>query len=411
MRVEKAEDVTPNSAPSPERECDSWIATYMDYVSGTEAPELFHLWTAVSTICGALNRTVKLEIGPMKIYPSCYIVLVAPPGVATKSSTAKLGNDLLMESGAIKQGSTTMTYQRLIEEMSESTRTVQLEKDAPQISISPLNLFASELGVFLKGDDDDMIDFLTQIWDGEDSYQYATKGAGATKVPRPFLNFLACTTGKWLAKQNKYIEGGGLFSRIIFLYAEEKARLIALPTGGHDKVLRKKLVADLRRIAKIRGDFILSPEAKEWMIDWYEKLWKNPPALIAGSEFEGYRARRQTHLLKVSMVVSAARSDEMEISLSDIRTAANMLIMSEASLQEVYSLMSPNTAVAATKKVEATLRKKGKWISERILFSELRTELSHGDFEQAMRALEFARKVKAKQSGGERLVMLKSANG
>ena len=158
----------------------------------------------------------------------------------------------------------------------------------------------------------------------------------------------------------------------------------------------------------MRGNFVLEPEVESWITIWYEELWKNPPKMIAGSEFEGYRARRQTHLLKVAMVVCAARTDDMRISLSDIQTASNMLIMSEASLQEVYSLLSPNTAVAATKKVEATLRRKAKWISERVLFAELRTELSHGDFDQAMKALEFARKVQAKQSGGERLVRLKS---
>ena len=405
MRVEKTEAETP---PKAERNHASWIAAYMDYVQGTEAPELFHLWTGVSTLCGALNRSVCLHIGPMRIYPSCYIVLVAPPGVATKSSTAKIGNDLLMRAGAIAQGSTTMTYQRLVEEMAEATKVVQIEEGGPQVAVSPLNIFASELGVFLKTDDDDMIDFLTQMWDGEDSYSYATKGGGKTKVPRPYLNLMAGTTGKWLSKQNKYIEGGGLFSRIIFLYAEEKARLIALPSGGRDPHMQKLLVEDLIRISKMRGNFVLEPEVESWITIWYEELWKNPPKMIAGSEFEGYRARRQTHLLKVAMVVCAARTDDMRISLSDIQTASNMLIMSEASLQEVYSLLSPNTAVAATKKVEATLRRKAKWISERVLFAELRTELSHGDFDQAMKALEFARKVQAKQSGGERLVRLKS---
>mgnify|MGYP001584454575 FL=1 len=72
------------------RRCADWIQTYIRYTSGTESPRIMHFWSAVSAMAGALRRKVWFDQIRFKWYCSFYIVFVADPGIATKSTTADL---------------------------------------------------------------------------------------------------------------------------------------------------------------------------------------------------------------------------------------------------------------------------------------------------------------------------------
>ena len=50
-----------------------------------------YAWVGVSTIAGALRRKVWIDQAYFKWYPNFYIILVAPPGIVAKSTTASLG--------------------------------------------------------------------------------------------------------------------------------------------------------------------------------------------------------------------------------------------------------------------------------------------------------------------------------
>ena len=64
-----------------------WLTAFMDYASYGEAPRHMYFWTGVSAIAGALRRKVWIDQAYFKWYPNFYIVLVAPPGIVSKSTT------------------------------------------------------------------------------------------------------------------------------------------------------------------------------------------------------------------------------------------------------------------------------------------------------------------------------------
>ena len=300
------------------RKLTNWIESYTAFTSNTEAPEKFHRWTAISTLAGALNRKCWVNIGRFPIYPSFYIVFVAPPGIATKSTTANQGIALTRETKVIAEYEGSLSSAGLFDEMKDSERVVQFENGTQQMCC--LNVFASELGVLFSARAEDLIDPLVDMWDGKATLKHRTRGAGKMEIPRPYLNMLACTTPSWLSNNaGLYSIDGGFFSRTIFVYAEEKEKLIAYPeNAANSEAMFGDLCHDLSLIGKLKGEFEMTKEAREFGEEWYKMLYANPPKHIAGELFQGYRSRRQNHLHKVAMVVSAANRSDMVIDLDEM---------------------------------------------------------------------------------------------
>lgn len=291
--------MNPNPTPTPitTRKLPSWMSAYADFTNETEAPAPFHMWTAVSTIAGALNRKCWIDMGSFQIYPSMYIIFVAPPGIATKSTTAGIGASMLEETGAIDMAAASGTWQAMLDSLQESARVLSLEPGKPQITISPLHVFASELGTFLNMTDRDQIDVLVDLWDGKNKFSRRTRGSGQMDIPRPYMNILGCTTPSWLSTNvEDYFIGGGFFSRTIFVYADKKERLIPYPVDSFNNSLRTDLVKDLKKISKMSGEFTLTPEAKEWGAAWYIETYEDTPQHLKGEKFQGYIARRQNQI-------------------------------------------------------------------------------------------------------------------
>jgi hypothetical protein len=57
-------------------------------------------------------------------------------------------------------------------------------------------------------------------------------------------------------------------------------------------------------------------------------------------KLEHYLPRRHTHLLKLCMVFSAARSDELIITLQDYQLALDTLVEAETNMPDVFKAMS-----------------------------------------------------------------------
>ena len=384
------------------RKFSSWMAAYADYTGDTEAPAQFHMWTAVSTIAGALNRKCWIDMRTFQIFPSMYVIFVAPPGVATKSTTAGIGTSMLKETGAIDLAASSGSWQAMIDEMQESARVVTLEKGKPSVTISALQVFASELGTFLKLADGDQVDLLVDLWDGKPEFKRRLRSSGEIKIPRPYLNLLGCTTPAWLSKNAEdYFIGGGFFSRTIFVYADKKEKLIPYPDTSKDtNGLRKDLTHDLGVMSKMTGAFTLTDEAKAWGIEWYMETHTNTPLHLKGEKFQGYIARRQNHLHKVAMVISASSGNDQIITKDHMEIANGMLFMAEGDLKIIYDSIVSNDQVGSYKQVKRAISIL-KRSSKPALYRELAHKISYQDFETAVKALIFSQECKQMQSKGE----------
>lgn len=322
------------------RHYSDWLSAYIDYAGYGEAPRHMSFWTGVSTIAGALRRRVWIDQVYFKWYPNFYVVLVAPPGIVSKSSTVSIGMQLLRKVPGIRFGPDVVTWQALIGAFSESTEGFEYKGE---INVhSPITLESSEFGNLLNPQDKDMVDLLVNLWDGKQgTFEKRTKHSGNDSIENPWINLIACTTPSWIAGNfPEYMIGGGFTSRCVFVYAEEKARLVpylkrVVPTTSEGTA--RKLVEDLQAISELVGEYELTQEAEAWGVTWYNEHYSKRSINLEDDRFGGYIARKQTHIHKLAMILSASCGDSMTITKDHLETAATMVTDLEPDMARVFS--------------------------------------------------------------------------
>jgi len=296
--------------------------------------------------------------------PSFYIIYVAPPGIVAKSTTADIGMDLLRQIPGIKFGPNSITWQALVTAFAGAAEAFEYPPASGEWHpMSPLTLVASELGSLINLQDRDMVNLLIELWDGKKSYEKITKMSGNDIIEAPWINLQGCTTPHWIADNMPPATiGGGLSSRCIFLYADTKERYIAYvdeAVGREDHLTRQKLIEDLEHISvALCGPFTISEEARVWGRKWYEAFWKMASARMDDQMLEGYAARKQTHMHKLAMIVSAAQRDDLIITVDDLQLANSMLEDLERDMPKVFSRIGKTEDSLYVERFVALMEKK-----------------------------------------------------
>jgi len=307
------------------RHFSNWLDSFIQYASFGEAPASMYRWVGVSTVAGALRRKVWIDQYYFKWHPNFYIVLVAPPGIVSKSTTAAIGMNLLKKVMGIRFGPDVVTWQALVGAFAEAAEA--FEWNGEWLTMSPLTIESSEFGNLLNPQDKQMVDLLVALWDGKQgNFEKRTKNSGNDVVQNPWINLIACTTPSWIAGNfPEYMIGGGFTSRTVFVYADQKARYNAYPgltVPTHLREIELQLVQDLEHISTMLcGEYKLTPAAVAWGEAWYQKHYSTNDPRLDDERFGGYRARKQTHIHKLAMILAASQRDELIITPEDLSTA------------------------------------------------------------------------------------------
>lgn len=364
----------------------------MQYSRASEAPDAFHFWTGVSTIAGAVRRRVWVDEYIYDITPNFYIILVAPAGVATKSTTVNLGQSLLEKVPYVKFGPNSGSWQGIGDALQESIMYFKLNPDdetEKPIPMSPLTIVASELGTFLRPEDSHAMSFLTDTWDGKrHTFRHKTKHSGEIGVVNPWMNIIGATTPTWIRNNvPEEMIGEGLFSRIIFVAEDTKRKLVARPSkeirSQEFYRLEEWLIEDLIHISNLVGKMDYTPEADEWMTNWYAEHNRHRPIHMASDRFSGYLSRKQTHLIKLAMILSIAQRDTLMLECKDLDEANSILAGTEQSMLKVFESIGVVSEAQHMATLLQYVRTYG-WISGRDLRKLTMNTISTADFERAL---------------------------
>lgn len=323
------------------RHFSDWLKAYVDYASYGEAPLHMCFWAGVAAVAGALRRRVWIDEKNWKWYPNFYIVLTAPPGIVSKSSTASIAMDLLREVPGVCFGPEVATWQSLVSGFEEVTES--FDCNGEYHAQSALTFESSEFGNLLDTRDLQMVNLFIRLYDGKQGeFKKTTKHSGNSSIENPWLNFVACTTPSWIAQNfPEYMLSGGFVSRCLFVYAEKKRQLCAylsdvIPPNYEE--MKQKLIDDLRDIAiGPLGEYKLSREAKQWGNEWYYKHNTTRPLNLTDERFGGYIARKQTHIHKLAMVLAASCGNRMIIEAEHLQVADQMITDLEPDMAMVFS--------------------------------------------------------------------------
>jgi hypothetical protein len=373
------------------RKYPDWIAAFVDLFDGrTEAPRRLLFWTAVATIAGALTRRVWIEEVIFRYYPNFYIIFVAPPGLLTKSTTISLGINLLKELDHIYLAPDNTTFPAFITNLAKHNSDIRetQETDAADdlwVRQCAVTAAISEFGTFFKPEDEDMVNGLTDLWDCRPIMVKETKTSGNDVVEHPFVNLIAGTTPQWIqSKIKSQIGGWGLSSRILFIYAGEKTRYVARPSKlwseGEFAKQTASLVDDLRHIADLSGGFQFSETADELAQRWYEGLSQQIEQHHLEPDSDTwlghFLARKQAHVHKLAMVLSASRRDNLIITERDLTEAIAHVDAVEAEVPAIFKLVPEPSYLAGLEKevldrITAALGRAGGSLPRASLFSRV----------------------------------------
>lgn len=394
-----------------DRQCGDWIKTFLDYASFGEAPMKFLFWTGVSTVAGALRRRVWIDMKSFQWVPNFYIVLVAPPGVVSKSTTINIGMNLLREIDGIKFGPDSITWQALVTQFAAAQELVYQPATQDYLPMSCLTIASDEFGTFFRPDDNDMVNLLIALWDGKrGNFSKITKMAGSDLIENPWINMIACTTPTWIADNfSQYMIGGGFTSRCIFIYADKKRQLVAYPDESappNYREIQAKLIHDLEIISTLTGEFKLTPAAREWGRHWYATHNASRPSGLDMEQFGGYLARKQTHIHKLAMVLTASRQNELIIEQDVLEAAESFVTALEKDMPLIYSRIGQTEITRGSSQIIDIVSRRGS-IGRDELYAQLFRTMSFRDFEMALTGAIQAGYLTQQQVGDKLIVRLK----
>ena len=292
------------------RNFPNWGEAYMEYTKDTESAPIFHKWVGLSAIASVLARKVWLEIGRLKIYPNMYVVLTAEPGVARKTQAINYMTPLLQEVAGVKLSADAITKEALTMDIAASMDSAMLP-DGTIIEHCSLSIISKEFESFLgqKKDNTKMLVFLTDIFDAPDKWEYRTKGSGEDNAVAAYVNLLAATTpGSIASSLPVQAIGGGLTSRVMFVWAKGRQKKVTAPKKP-PRELQERIIQDLVSISRITGPYTLSKECFKAWDTWYQGYdEENEGRLAQDKAFRGWYSRKPLYIQKLAMINAAMRT-------------------------------------------------------------------------------------------------------
>jgi hypothetical protein len=326
------------------RELPDWIDAYVEYTEHGEARETFRLWSAISSIAGCLQRKCFLNWGMLTYYPNMYIVLIGPP--ASRKGTAMTPALKIVREVGIRLAPNATTREALIRELAESSVNREV-LEVTTTTHASLTVFSTEFTVFIGYKNIQLMSDLCTWYDCEDEFIYRTKHGGTDVVSGVFLNIIGATTPD-LLQMSMPLEavGAGLTSRIVFIYEPGPGEKKVFPY--QDDELYQKLSRDLNRIRIMNGQFKVTGEFMEAYAEWYlgtdQLVFQNP-------KFEGYCARRATHVLKLCQIVAASKGDALVVTEHDLARAVSLLEGAEKRMERTFYGIGKSKLADVTDKV------------------------------------------------------------
>ena len=321
------------------RNLPDWLDAFMLLTENSEPPILFRKWTAISTIASALQRKVRMELGlSLTFYPNLYIILVGPSATG-KGTAMKYASDIVEQVSSIRLSAQATSLQALIRRMKETNLTDIDINTGEQQFHSSLTIFSTEFTVFLGYHNKELIAALCEWYDCHSRWSYETIARKKEEVIGVWVNLLGGTTPDSIQSSLPLESiGGGLTSRIIFVYEDKREKLVICPTKTEREIdLQQMLIHDLEKISLLSGNMNYTSDWLDLYTVWCKEADVNPP--FYDKKFDGYCGRRRKHLISLSMVCCASRTHNMIMTSDDLQRAIKLLAEVEVKMGRVFKGM------------------------------------------------------------------------
>lgn len=381
---------------------NSFLQEYLEYVEETETPRIMHVWAALSGVGACLGRRVQLPFGITDIYANMFVLLVGPPGVR-KSTAINLMQKRLRAATKVRFApeDTAGARQGLIialenkDEEADEKDKIELEAAAATLDLETLNGYnitidsrdahvmfavASEFSSFIGYGSREMATFLNKMWDGE-SYDYKIRTVRHL-LHNPLLSVIGGTTPTDIAAAlPSSAIGHGFTSRIILVHANKKYKKVPRPPKL-DRKIEKSIDTTFSYLSNtFDGDMKETSAAAELIDELYDvEIKLNDPRFIY------YVDRRQQHLLKLSVILAAARRSK-SIEKLDIEEANLILTYTEKFMPDALGEFGLSPLSTAKQKMLEFIQHANGPVTTDILWAVMNRDMKTIDFRNSLAEL------------------------
>jgi len=401
---------------------DDFLDSYLQYTAHGETPVFFHRWAAITALGALLGRNYCILHGHKLIYPNIYAMLMGTPGTR-KSTAIDIVKGIIKEAGYKEIAADKTTKEKFMLDLSgevaddegddfhSSKRGKYSVKSAEEFldkslwgtdqdeaaSRPPAETFimAGEFNDFLGNGNIEFISLLGNLWDYNGVYRYRIKSGKSIAINNPTISLLGgnTPTGFSLAFPTE-IFGQGFFSRLLLIHGEPNGRKIAFPKAPapEDTAQIVRQLQDIRRIAT--GVAGWGAGAREKMEKIYN-LWQP----LDDVRFASYSNRRFTHLLKLCLVVSAARFRK-EVTAEDVVYANTILTFTEHLMPKALGEFGKSKYSDVTHKVASLLATTNKPLKLNDIWKHVSTDLERqSQLMDILQSLAAAEKIQSTKGG------------
>ena len=318
------------------------IEAFLQYTDCTEPSKQYRMWTAISTIASMLQKKCWLEWND-RYEANMYVVLCGPSG--SRKTTAMSEQRKLLDILSVPRASDRVTNESFIREFANIARDGVTFHNGVAVPHCSMTVIASEWVVFLGHKNVRFIADLTDLWDYKDVWKYTTKHQGSDEIVGPFLNIIGGATPENIYEYLPAITiGSGFTARVMFVYAPRKGKLVLNPFhDDKDIELYEYIKTELGQVLQMEGRFRFD---KGFVRSWAEFYTGSESHHFFNMRYLQYYAdRRPAHALKLCMIISASRSNDMIITSKDLAKAVEILDMTEKAMPRIFmGIGQSNTA-------------------------------------------------------------------
>lgn len=313
-----------------------WLDSYMEYTDGIPSPEIFRLWSGISTLAGALERRVWVSTSRSVLYPNLFVLLVAPPAVG-KSQAITNVHELWHTTKKFHVAPDNVTKASLIDALAAADGKRVIPTGL--LEYHSLLTASSEFGVLVPAHDLEFLSVLNHIYDNPRSYRENRRSLqNNISITNPQLNIIAGTQPGFLASLlPEEAWSMGFTSRIIMVYAALPPIVSLFEKQDSRKDQFDHLRDRLMIFSDLMGEAKWEPEAQQELERWYRSGQEPVPQ---HSKLQHYNGRRILHILKLSLISAISRSGELFITMDDMQRARNWLLSVEQVMPDIFRDMT-----------------------------------------------------------------------
>lgn len=325
---------SPAIAVAGRRRCHSWIESFIEHTANLESPEIWRKWSAITMIAATLEQKVWANTGSI-IYPNIYTFLVGNAGLGKSRAIMSASNIIREALPETFWGATSMTKAALSDYMNESKRFIANIPNPP-IEYNSLVIVADEFSAFMSEYDSSLVSSLVEFYDVNPYSEGRRVSNIRIKISKPQLNILSGSTPSNLIHTLKdYVWEQGLMSRVFMIFAADRPLIDVFNTPPMPKPVN--LIHDIKIMSTLIGEFSYTPDFAKAMHNW--KVLKQVP-IPDHPKLVHYNTRRWAHLLKLTMIASVDRSNNLKLEVEDFNKAMGWLLEAEAKMPFIFKVGS-----------------------------------------------------------------------